>query len=61
MTEINRPTDVCREAFEAWLSEDDKWPSAVERDKKGDYKYAVAMNNWTVWQAAWEAKGKQNA
>jgi hypothetical protein len=38
-----------RAAFEAWYSEDGKWP--MERDAKGNYKLAHAATSWTVWQA----------
>jgi len=41
-----------REAFEAWFSDDGKWPASIERTKDGSYKYAVANNQWKVWQAA---------
>lgn len=41
-----------RERFEAWMSDDGKWPRAIERDSKGEYLLAKAASDWTVWQAA---------
>jgi hypothetical protein len=39
-----------RDAFEKWLSEDGKWPKAIERD--GDsYKLIQANSSWIAWQA----------
>ena len=52
--------DASREAFEAWLSDDGKWPAAVERDRHGNYRLAQAANAWPIWQAA-EARGMERA
>ena len=39
-----------REAFEAWFSEQGKWPAAV--DRRGDgYILAAAQSAWVAWQA----------
>ena len=47
-----RPDHV-REAFEAWYSNDGKWPAAVERSDFGpSYKLGAAEHAWTAWQAA---------
>jgi len=45
-------SEEMRKAFEEWFSDGGKWPSSIERDKNGNYKYAVASNQWNVWQAA---------
>lgn len=37
--------------FEAWFSEDGKWPRAVER-RDGHYILAQAASAWRVWQVA---------
>lgn len=42
---------MSRENFEAWASDDGKYPLAVERS--GDsYRLLATQNNWEVWQAA---------
>lgn len=43
-----------REAFEAWFSDEWRYPKAVERDAIG-YKMAAAQKAWTIWQAGWRA------
>lgn len=40
-----------RAAFEKWMSDDGKWPQAVERSANGGYKLLQAANAWNVWQA----------
>ena len=50
-----------KEAFEKWFSDDGKWPSSIERDKNGNYKYAVATNQWNIWQAARAEPAKEIA
>lgn len=50
-----------RAAFEAWFSENGKWPAAVQRSGDG-YMLASAQSAWTAWQAAaarWQAALKQ--
>lgn len=46
-----------RAAFEQWMSNEGKWPAAVERSSfnAGCYKLGVTENAWTAWQAAWSA------
>lgn len=45
-----------REKFEAWASDDGKWPKAVERNARGNYLLASTGTAWTVWQAAWNER-----
>lgn len=40
-----------RAAFEAWESDNGKWPKAIERDAVGRYKLMQASSAWIVWQA----------
>lgn len=43
-----------REQFEAWASDEGKFPVVVERS--GDsYKFMATQNKWEVWQAATNA------
>ncbi len=43
-----------REQFEAWASDEGKFPFVVERS--GDsYKFMATQNKWEVWQAATSA------
>ena len=42
---------TAREAFEAWFSEDGKWPAAVRRSGDG-YTLAAAQGAWKAWCAA---------
>jgi hypothetical protein len=44
-----RPTPE-RAAFEAWFSEDGKWPAAVRRSGEG-YSLAAAQSAWVAWCA----------
>lgn len=44
-------SDAMRAEFEAWLTEDGKWPAAAKRSGDG-YILAYAQSAWTVWQAA---------
>lgn len=41
-----------REEFEAWASDNGKWPDAVERTRSGPYVLIQIENQWTTWQAA---------
>jgi len=43
-----------RESFEAWFSEDGKYPHAVKRSGEG-YLFAAANSQWEAWQARREA------
>ena len=50
-----------RAAFEAWFSENGKWPAAVQRSGDG-YMLASAQSAWTAWQAAdarWQRRSKR--
>ena len=40
-----------REQFEAFASGAGKWPKAIERDSKGEYRLAQTASDWRVWQA----------
>ena len=41
-----------RAAFEAWFSEDGRYPQAVERSGNG-YKLMSAHSAWTAWRICW--------
>ena len=43
-----------RDRFEAWFSEDGKYPHAVKRSGEG-YLLAAANSQWEAWQASREA------
>ena len=43
---------IIRQRFENWYSENGKWPKAVERDSKGDYKLMQACAAWIAWRAS---------
>ena len=45
-------TDAERLAFEAVVSDDGKWPQAIERDAKGNYLLLTTAHGWMWWQAA---------
>ncbi len=42
-----------RTAFEAWMSDDGKFPQAVRQDESGSYLLMTAATAWTTWHAAW--------
>jgi hypothetical protein len=43
-----------REAFEEWMSQDGKWPRAIERVAgKNAYAFQTTAAAWEAWQAAW--------
>ena len=48
--------DACREAFEAWESQNGKFTHIFDRDQDGDYQYYQTDEKWYVWQAAWHAR-----
>ena len=50
---MTAPQDLTdeRAAFEAWYSEDGKWPKAIERDENGSYILMSAANAWIAFQA----------
>lgn len=41
-----------RAAFEKWYSDNGEWTNAVERNSRGEYKYAGAAVAWPVLEAA---------
>lgn len=41
-----------RAAFERFMSDDGKFPQAIERNANGDYVLMQAASSWHVWQAA---------
>ena len=43
---------MSRTAFEAWFSDDGKYPRACERSRDGGYVLAHAADAWHAWQAA---------
>lgn len=48
-------TNQLREAFEARMTDDGKWPAAVEKGRGGAYLLAQTENAWTEWEACAEA------
>lgn len=40
-----------RERFEAWASDNGKWPEAIERSGEG-YRIMQTQCDWMAWQAA---------
>lgn len=44
-----------REAFEARMTDNGKWPRAVEQGRNGCYLLAQTENAWAEWQACAEA------
>lgn len=44
-----------REAFEARMTDNGKWPRAVEQGRNGCYLLAQTENAWVEWQACAEA------
>ena len=43
-----------REAFENWMTNDGKFPRAVEKDANGQYVLMQTASAWNVWVAACE-------
>ena len=41
-----------REAFEKWMTQDGRWPKAVEQHN-GTYVLMQAASAWEAWRAAW--------
>ena len=52
MTDTNQKL---REAFEARMTDNGKWPRAVEQGRNGCYLLAQTENAWAEWQACAEA------
>lgn len=44
-----------RDAFEARMTDNGKWPRAVEQGRNGCYLLAQTENAWVEWQACAEA------
>ena len=44
-------TDTERADFEAFMSDNGKFPQAIERDTNGNYILMQAASSWDVWQA----------
>lgn len=51
-------TEQERAEFEAWASDNGKWPKAIERDSKGDYLLLQTATGWMWWQEAWQAASR---
>lgn len=43
---------MSREAFEAWISENDEHPRACMKDSDGQYAFPSVRNAYFIWQAA---------
>lgn len=43
---------MSREAFEAWISEEDEHPRACMKDPDGKYAFPSVRNAYFIWQAA---------
>lgn len=43
---------MSREAFEAWISENDEYPHACRKDPDGRYAFPSVRNAYFIWQAA---------
>jgi len=50
--------DEVRKQFEYWMSDEGKFPKAIERSRAGDYILMVANLSWKAWQAAINSVGK---
>ena len=48
-------TKKLREAFESRMTDNGKWPRAVEQGRNGCYLLAQTENAWAEWQACAEA------
>lgn len=44
--------EYVRKGFEAWASDNGKWPKAIERNSKGDYLLSTTSVQWNAWLAA---------
>ena len=42
---------MSRQAFENWMTDEGKWPTAIEM-ANGNYKLSTASQSWKVWLAA---------
>ena len=43
---------MTREAFEAWFSDQGRFPRACEKGRDGSYLLQHANTSWIAWQAA---------
>lgn len=46
-------TETIRAAFEKFMSDDGKWPQAIERDGEGNYILVQSASSWHVWRNAY--------
>ena len=53
--------DPERADFEAWISDDGKFPQAAGRDERGEYRLLQAYSAWKAWQAASAAQRARTA
>ena len=44
--------DAMRKAFEKWMSNDGKWPKAIEK-RNGNYVLMQTSSAWEAWRMAW--------
>ena len=42
-----------RAEFEKFMSDDGKWPKAIERDGAGNYILMQSASSWRVWEEAY--------
>jgi hypothetical protein len=47
--------EAARKAFELWLNEYGAVPAITQRNTNGEYKLAIARQDWEVWKAGWNA------
>lgn len=45
-----------RQRFDNWVSENGKYPRAVERNHDGQYILLSTSDRWDTWQAALKSK-----
>src|SRR4051812_27217311 len=48
----------CRQIFEHWMSDEGRWPQAIEKDRSGQYRLAQACSAWAAWAASWKARAE---
>lgn len=50
--------ELAREVFERWVSDDGKFPRAVEK-RGGEYLLLATQSKWETWQAALSSKQEE--
>jgi len=45
--------ETIRAEFERFMSDDGKWPQAIERDGAGNYILSQSASGWRVWRSAY--------